>query len=63
MKNRNISIDIIKGIGIILMVGGHCGMPFTHFIYLFHMKLVRLFLMKSIIRYVDQDVQWHFVKK
>ena len=37
MKNRNISIDIIKGIGIILMVGGHCGMPFTHFIYLFHM--------------------------
>lgn len=23
MKNRNINIDIIKGIGIILMVGGH----------------------------------------
>lgn len=39
MKNRNISIDIIKGIGIILMVGGHCGMPFTHFIYLFHMAI------------------------
>lgn len=27
------------------------------------MKLVRLFLMKSIIRYVDQDAQWHFAKK
>lgn len=39
MKNRNINIDIIKGIGIILMVGGHCGMPFTHFIYLFHMAI------------------------
>lgn len=39
MKNRNISIDIIKGIGIILMVGGHCGMPFTQFIYLFHMAI------------------------
>lgn len=39
MKNRNINIDIIKGIGIILMVGGHCGMSFTHFIYLFHMAI------------------------
>lgn len=39
MKTRNINIDIIKGIGIILMVGGHCGMPFTHFIYLFHMAI------------------------
>ena len=39
MKNRNINIDVIKGIGIILMVGGHCGMPFTHFIYLFHMAI------------------------
>lgn len=38
-KERNINIDIIKGIGIILMVGGHCGMPFTHFIYLFHMAI------------------------
>ncbi len=38
MKNRNINIDIIKGIGIILMVGGHCGMPFTRFIYLFHIS-------------------------
>lgn len=38
-KERNTNIDIIKGIGIILMVGGHCGMPFTHFIYLFHMAI------------------------
>ena len=38
-KERNVNIDIIKGIGIILMVGGHCGMPFSHFIYLFHMAV------------------------
>ncbi|MBE6837413.1 MAG: hypothetical protein E7509_05435 [Ruminococcus sp.] len=44
-KGRNSQIDIIKGIGIILMVGGHCGMPFTHFIYLFHMPL--FFLMSG----------------
>lgn len=38
-EKRNTNIDIIKGIGIILMVGGHCKMPFTHFIYLFHMAI------------------------
>ena len=38
-KERDANIDIIKGIGIILMVGGHCGMPFTHFVYLFHMAI------------------------
>ena len=38
MKKRNENIDIIKGIGIILMVCGHADAPFTHFIYLFHMQ-------------------------
>lgn len=32
-------MDIIKGMGIFLMVAGHCGAPFTHFIYLFHMAI------------------------
>lgn len=32
-------IDILKGIAIILMVAGHSGAPFTHFIYLFHMAV------------------------
>ena len=32
-------IDILKGIGIILMVWGHCGAPFHNYIYLFHMAL------------------------
>lgn len=40
-KDRNIGWDIVRGIGIILVVIGHC-LPylyFVHFIYLFHMGL------------------------
>ena len=36
-KERNITIDALKGLGIILMVLGHSGFPFTDFIYQFHM--------------------------
>lgn len=32
-------IDTLKGIGIILMVGGHGNAPFSHFIGLFHMAI------------------------
>lgn len=39
MNKRDDSIDIVKGIGIILMVCGHCYAPFTRFIYLFHMAI------------------------
>lgn len=40
-NNRNNLFSIAKGIGIILMVMGHCGAPdiFVKFIYLFHMPL------------------------
>ncbi len=38
-KKRDISIDILKAFGIIFMVFGHCGFPYTHFIYLFHMAI------------------------
>lgn len=38
-ENYNVLIDVIKGIGIICMVAGHCGVPFTKFIYLFHMAI------------------------
>ena len=38
-KVRDATIDILKGIGIILMVAGHCGAPFTSYIYLFHMAI------------------------
>lgn len=33
---RDDKIDIIKGVAISCVVLGHCGAPFTHFIYLFH---------------------------
>lgn len=36
---RDVTIDISKGIGIILVVIGHSGAPFAKFIYLFHMAL------------------------
>lgn len=40
--SRNKKIDIVKGIGIIFMVLGHCGAPFTQFIYLFHIGVFLL---------------------
>lgn len=43
MKTRNNSIDIVRAIGIILMILGHCALlpyrPYRHVIYSFHMPL------------------------
>ncbi len=39
VKKRDISVDIVKAIGIICMVAGHCDSPITKFIYLFHMAI------------------------
>jgi len=39
MGSRNPKIDVIKGIGIILMVAAHALCPFRQFIYLFHMPI------------------------
>lgn len=39
MKERNAVLDIARGIGILLMVAGHSGMPGTEYIYLFHVPL------------------------
>lgn len=44
IKKRDKTIDLIKGIGIFFMVGGHCGAPFTEFVCLFHMAI---FIMAS----------------
>lgn len=38
-SGRDMSVDIIKALGIIGMVAGHCGSPITKFIYLFHMAI------------------------
>lgn len=39
LVQRDKTIDIMKGISIILMVMGHSGVPFKNFIYLFHMAI------------------------
>lgn len=52
-NNRNRTLDIVRGIGIILMVAGHSGAPFTHFIYLFHMAI---FFMASGYLWNDKNV-------
>ena len=36
---RNDCLDIMKGILIVLVVAGHSGFPFSHWIYLFHMAV------------------------
>lgn len=38
-EKRDCIIDIVKALGIILMVIGHSGSPFAKWIYLFHMSL------------------------
>lgn len=38
-NKRNIEIDIIKGLAIVLMVLGHAETPIHNFIYLFHMAV------------------------
>ena len=37
--NRDIKVDIIKGIAILLMVLGHARFPGTEFVYMFHMAV------------------------
>ena len=39
IKNRDCIFDIAKGIGIILVVLGHCAFSFTNFVYMFHVSL------------------------
>lgn len=38
-KKRDLTIDLIKGLGIILMVMGHANAPFAHFFTGFHMPV------------------------
>lgn len=38
-KTRNVQMDIVKGIGIILIILGHSSFPYTHFLYLFHLAI------------------------
>ncbi len=53
-KQRDQTLDVLKGIGIILMVVGHSGSPIEHFVYLFHMAL---FFMASGYTWSDSKVK------
>lgn len=58
---RDSTIDIIKGLGIILMVMGHSGFPFTRVIYMFHMAI---FFMASGYLWKDNHVRdWKGLKR
>ena len=39
MKVRETQMDVLRGLGIILIVLGHAAFPYTHFLYLFHFYL------------------------
>lgn len=53
-KQRDLTLDVLKGLGIILMVMGHSGVSFVDFIYLFHMAL---FFMASGYTWKDDKVK------
>lgn len=53
-KHRIEELDILKALGIICMVSGHSGAPFTKFIYLFHMAI---FFIASGFFYKDENSQ------
>ena len=61
LTDRDLCIDILKGLGIILMVAGHCGAPFTNFIYLFHMPI--FFLASGYFYKASNSEDFHSVLK
>lgn len=62
MTQRNVKIDIFKGMCIIFMVLGHSGTPFVKYIYLFHMPA---FLLASGFTYRGENVGYlsYLIKK
>lgn len=64
MANRDVSLDIMKGIGIIAVIIGHINdvpyMPFRHFCFSFHMPL--FFLLAGYLHKVNYD-QMGYIKK
>lgn len=65
LANRSIEIDIIKAIGITLMVMAHSGAPFSNFIELFHMAI--FFIASGYVFKSDSSDKtisiWEFIKK
>lgn len=58
---RDSTIDVIKGFGIILMVLGHCGFPFTGVVYMFHMAI--FFMASGYLWKNDYVRNWNELKR
>lgn len=56
-KSRNVTLDIAKGLGIILVVLGHSRFPFNNFICLFHMALFFIISGYFFKQYYYKDVE------
>ncbi|WP_252228862.1 MULTISPECIES: acyltransferase family protein [unclassified Clostridium] len=62
LVKRDSVMDIAKAIGIVLVVVGHSGSPFTRFIYLFHMPLF-FFISGYFYNENYSDNPWKLVQK
>ena len=58
---RDKQIDILKAIGILLVVAGHAGSPLYHWIYSFHMPL--FFFVSGFLRYSSRTKPWRVFLK
>ena len=58
-SKRNSDLDILKGIGIVLVILGHQYLPIGHFIYSFHMPL---FFLISGYLYYKKEIKESLVK-
>ena len=58
-SKRNSDLDILKGIGIVLVILGHQNLPIGHFIYSFHMPL---FFLISGYLYYKKEIKESLVK-
>lgn len=64
--NRNRKIDVVKGIGIILIVLGHSGLKQTNFIYLFHVAIFVIasgYLYNNVCAVSLQNLKKLYIKK
>ena len=56
-KERELWIDILRGLGILFVILGHCSPPFNKLIYGFHMPL--FFLLSGYLYHGPHKIQYH----
>ncbi len=65
VKRRNPIVDLMKSLGILCMVAGHCGVSFSHFVYLFHMAVFFMLSGYCYKSYNSKDFTYlsHYIKR